>query len=553
MKNIIRITGFILLTVIIKSSIAQQLPLNNLYNQYRYLYNPAYAGENGYTEAFLSSRNQWTSIEGAPSTSVFGLHKPWGENVGLGVIFIKDKVQFLEKLTGSFTYSYKVFFNKEKNHKFTFGLSAGFLENKLDFSGVRADLTDPVLISGKYDGFQVDACIGFRYNIRDFELGFAFPQLLSNNINYSRNGFDDFDFNFTNHFVGLASYRFKIFSYDYDENNNRIKSATKYTLVEPSVFYRAAVNTPWQLDLNLTIRNYREQWLAVTYRPNNAAFVMSGGFMVFDKISLGYAYEFTNSKLSDYSNGTHEIIIAYRLLKKCQKEEMKKEGGVSQEMMQALSKNQAQLMAKIDSLKNEIRKINESCCAGKKELEDMLKRQTDLQNQIDSLRYKLGGIKTGQVVIKEVQPVVIDTAKAKTIVTPVVTTVGEDVEKLRKELEELKKYVQEIKDKNVVVMKPVPGEGEGKETKYEEKEIERGCYVIVHSLRDFEKAKRAVKITKEEKGLDANIIYNKDRGWYYIYTDKYDSLQPALERMREIRKSYYPDSWVHIYKMSMGK
>jgi peptidoglycan hydrolase CwlO-like protein len=319
------------------------------------------------------------------------------------------------------------------------------------------------------------------------------------------------------------------------------------------VFYRAAVNTPWQLDLNLTIRNYREQWLAVTYRPNNAAFVMSGGFMVFDKISLGYAYEFTNSKLSDYSNGTHEIIIAYRLLKKCQKEEMKKEGGVSQEMMQALSKNQAQLMAKIDSLKNEIRKINESCCAGKKELEDMLKRQTDLQNQIDSLRYKLGGIKTGQVVIKEVQPVVIDTAKAKTIVTPVVTTVGEDVEKLRKELEELKKYVQEIKDKNVVVMKPVPGEGEGKETKYEEKEIERGCYVIVHSLRDFEKAKRAVKITKEEKGLDANIIYNKDRGWYYIYTDKYDSLQPALERMREIRKSYYPDSWVHIYKMSMGK
>jgi len=538
MKNIIKIAGFVLLSVIIKSSIAQQIPLNNLYNQYRYLYNPAYAGDNDFMEAFLNSRRQWTGIDGAPSTSVFGLSKSWDDHVGLGVIFVKDEVQFLEKLSGNFTYAYKVFINKEKNHKLTFGLSAGFIENKINFSGVNADLSDPVLTGGKYDGFQVDASVGLKYNIRDFELSFAFPQLLANNINYSRNGFDDFDYNFTNHFAGLASYKFKISGYEYDENSNRTKSDTKYTIIEPSVFYRASVGTPWQLDLNLTFSNYKEQWLAVTYRPNNAAFVMSAGLLAFDKISLGYAYEFTNSKLSDYSNGSHEIIITYRFRHETKKEEAKKEE-MNRELMQTMTKNQAQLMDRIDSLKNEIQTINSSCCAGKKELEDMMKRQGELQSQIDSLKQILDGMRTGKVEIIESQ-------------TGTVTgSGGEDVDKLRKELEELKKYVQEIKDKNVVIMKPV--EKEGGQTTYEEKEIERGCYVIVHSFRDFEGAKRAVKITKEEKGLEANIIHNKDRGWYYIYTDKFDSLNPALERMREIRKSYYPDAWVHIYKMSMSK
>ncbi|MCX6257834.1 MAG: PorP/SprF family type IX secretion system membrane protein [Bacteroidia bacterium] len=544
MKNIIRIAGFVLLMVIIKTASAQQIPLNDLYNNYRYLYNPAYTGENDYMEAFLDARSQWTGLPGAPETSVFGLQKPYGDKVGLGVIFTKDKVQFLERLSGDVSYSYKLYFNKEKKHLITFGISAGFIENRINFTGVQADLTDPVLIANKYNGFALDANAGVKYNISDFELSFAFPQLLGNRIGYSRNGYGDFYYNFTNHFEGLASYKFKIAGYEYDQNNVKTLSTTRFTIIEPSVFYRSTFDAPWQLDLNLMAKNNKEQWLAITYRPNNAAFVVSAGLLVFDKISLGYAYEITNSKLSNTTNGTHEVMITYRFIKNKKKDETKvaeaKKEEANKEIMDLMNRNQAKLMSKEDSLKNEIKTITGTCCASRKELDDMLDRQKKLKNQVDSLQNVINGLKSGKTEYTPIQSEPTGNAGQ-----------NQDVDKLRKELEDMKQYVKEIKDKNVVTMKPVKTEN-GK-TEYEEKDIERGCYVIVHSMKTLKQAERAIQITKRDKGLDANIIHNKDRHWYYIYTDKFDSLEPALIRMKEIRKSYYPESWVHIYKMSMGK
>jgi len=36
-----------------------------------------------------------------------------------------------------------------------------------------------------------------------------------------------------------------------------------------------------------------------------------GGTTFMDNIRLGYAYDYTTSRLKDYSNGSHEIMLGY--------------------------------------------------------------------------------------------------------------------------------------------------------------------------------------------------------------------------------------------------
>ena len=71
MKKLIAVlTGAIIST----SAMAQQSPLSNFYNFNEYLVNPAEAGYKNLIEGTLSHRIQWQGIEGAPTTTFFGVH-----------------------------------------------------------------------------------------------------------------------------------------------------------------------------------------------------------------------------------------------------------------------------------------------------------------------------------------------------------------------------------------------------------------------------------------------------------------------------------------------
>jgi DNA repair exonuclease SbcCD ATPase subunit len=79
------------------------------------------------------------------------------------------------------------------------------------------------------------------------------------------------------------------------------------------------------------------------------------------------------------------------------------------------------------------------------------------------------------------------------------------------------------------------------------KPVDAGYYVVIGSFRIQENAKKAQEIYKD---VNPFIIHNTRRGWYYVYSDKFDNLDPALERMRALRAEpdRFDDAWVHIYR-----
>ena len=81
---------------------AQQDPM---YSQYMYnmmSVNPAYAGSKGGIHALLLHRQQWTDIEGAPTTQNFTIHSPFMDDKRMAVAFPIPSLPPVTRATRSF-------------------------------------------------------------------------------------------------------------------------------------------------------------------------------------------------------------------------------------------------------------------------------------------------------------------------------------------------------------------------------------------------------------------------------------------------------------------
>jgi hypothetical protein len=72
---------------------------------------------------------------------------------------------------------------------------------------------------------------------------------------------------------------------------------------------------PMQADI-MTRVIYKEQvWLGGSFRTKDAISVMAG-YTYRNNLSIGYAYDFTQSNLKNYSSGTHELVLGIRFIQK---------------------------------------------------------------------------------------------------------------------------------------------------------------------------------------------------------------------------------------------
>ena len=74
---------------------AQQLPQFTQYMFNTISVNPAYAGSRDGINMTALHRNQWSGLEGNPTTSTFSFHTPLRDDrIGLGISYISDELGF---------------------------------------------------------------------------------------------------------------------------------------------------------------------------------------------------------------------------------------------------------------------------------------------------------------------------------------------------------------------------------------------------------------------------------------------------------------------------
>ncbi len=275
-------------------SMAQQRPVQSLYMFDPLLVNPAYAGTQVQLSATTIYRNQWVNLPGAPKTLTATAHSGFLKSkMGLGFIVANDQIGIHNELSFYGVYSYKI--KVSRIGTLSFGLQGGFNNIRSDYTKLNLkNLNDPNL-SGALTKFNPNIGAGAFYHQKEFYFGFSVPQIINNSV---------FDLEGNGSLSRQLRY--------YYVQTGLSKNLSHNVKLIPSALVRLQEEAPVSFDVNATVVFQESVGLGVSYRLNDGI-VGLFELQINDNFHVGYAYDFTTSELNQFSNGSHEIMINYRV------------------------------------------------------------------------------------------------------------------------------------------------------------------------------------------------------------------------------------------------
>ena len=288
----------ILFLILAARLFAQQDPMYSQYVFNGLLINPAYAGTREVLNATALYRNQWVNIPGAPKTGVFSIDSPVkNEKVGLGLNLIVDKIGVTNHTGISGIYSYKLKFNESS---LSFGIQAGVgFYNSTNSEVVYANnpSTDPAFVTD-YHKVLPNFAFGMYYHSDRFFAGMSVMDILGKTIQKDLypNLSNDLTVSVVSHFFFNSGYLIDL------------SPTVKF---QPSCLLKFVAGAPMEGDINGVFSFFDLLYLGASYR-SFASIDFLTQVRVSQKLSLGYSYEYSTNQLSNFTSGSHEIVLRYQ-------------------------------------------------------------------------------------------------------------------------------------------------------------------------------------------------------------------------------------------------
>lgn len=298
------IRHFLLLLAVVSAgaAYAQQSSLYTMYMWNQLILNPAYAGSRDAVAASLVSRHQWVGLDGAPSTQVLSIHSPLpNDNLGVGLTIENDRIGPTNNtgIWGDFSYNIQA----GEKAKLSFGLRAGVAVYQADLRGLdNIDPNDQAFMTNVENQMLPNFGFGAYYHGDRGYIGVASPTILENEMN-------SFSIQNTNqrgvgerHYYFMAGY---VLNLSADSGG---------VMFKPSTVIRMVNGAPVSFDLSAMFLIQQKFWIGGAYRyMDSFAGILS--MNITDHLQIGYAYDFGTSRLNNYHNGSHEIMVSYDFFK----------------------------------------------------------------------------------------------------------------------------------------------------------------------------------------------------------------------------------------------
>jgi type IX secretion system PorP/SprF family membrane protein len=451
------------LLFIFSSIFAQQIPITSHSYVNNFVYNPAQIGNKEYARGFMHTRKQWVGIQGAPETYLFSVDGPVsGKKVGLGLMLFNDETDIIGRTGGYGAYKYS--FKLAKNHRIALGLGAGFLQNRIAFDKIRADEPgESTLLANREKRTAFDANLGLVYRFKNLCVGFASYQLFHNGLYYENSiDFRSLQYKLIRHYIGAISYKQPI---------------SRELRLDPRIVMRSVQGMPVQFDVS-TYLNWNDQaWLGLTYEHHYGVNVAIGG-LLYDKFIAGYSYSMSTGNIANYTDGSHEVVLGFRLFSGSGKGTS---GRVKNKDFKKLKNMEQEHYEKIEKL----------------------------EQQNDELKEK---IKSTEENVKEQEQ---EMKKLKRIFERDEAGIKKAIEKYKVNLDELDKidFTKEDKDLD-----------------------KKDFYVVLGAYYKLEDAKFFQRILEREAGLKTSVTQRGDGKYFFVYTESYNRLPEAVDDIkREVR------------------
>ncbi len=303
---------FVLLSLLfIKDAFAQQ---DAMYTQHMFqpmVYNPAYAGSRGAFSSTFIYRNQWTGIDGSPTTYSIAAHGPMGQrNSAIGIMVENDELGVQKRLRAYVSYAYHIPFNRGK---LSLGIQGGILnfnDNLQDILGTLDNEFDPTF-SENVSGTAPNFGVGAYYYSDYFFLGIGVPHILNNTIDSK--GTDLELFTQTRHYYATTGLILPL------GDNIKFRPTALVKYVEPVDAEDApegSIQAPIQVDVTAHILFNDALWLGAAVRTGSGDDILESVDLLLEyqfnrRFRIGYAYDIPMTQLAGISRGSHEIMVGY--------------------------------------------------------------------------------------------------------------------------------------------------------------------------------------------------------------------------------------------------
>ena len=272
-------------------SFAQQDPQFTQYMYNTMSVNPAYTGSRGHLTILGLHRSQWVGISGAPESQVLAFDSPIGNNVGLGIVLMNDRLGPSNETFFDANFSYTLRLD-DSNKRLSFGLKGGGRLFSVDFSKGSFDDPDIAFQNNINSRFLPTIGAGVYYHTEKSYLGLAIPNF------FAQEHYDAEE-------VNIATERLHYFLI-----GGTVFDVSSDVKLKPAFFVKWVPGAPVIADVSANALIKERLTLGLAYRWDDS---FSGllGLQISPNLSLGYAYDFTTTDLRNYNAGTHEIFLRY--------------------------------------------------------------------------------------------------------------------------------------------------------------------------------------------------------------------------------------------------
>lgn len=291
MKKIIIISALFFMAL---SSKAQQEPMLSQYMFNGMFINPGYTGSHKFWTSNLLHRSQWVNFEGSPKTFLLSVDGPISDQkMGLGAIISHETIGVTTQTDFYGNYAYHLPLG---DGKLSFGLKAGLSNYSVEFNDLKYwDDNDVVYNEGSKSYLAPKFGFGTFYYSENWYAGISIPTLIASEPGKKFSLDINKSSNLRRHYLTTAGYVFDI------NENWKLK---------PSFLVKYLPNAPVQADINFSAMYNNMIWAGISYRTGDAV-VGLVEYQASERFRIGYAYDMTITKIRNYSNGSHEIMIGY--------------------------------------------------------------------------------------------------------------------------------------------------------------------------------------------------------------------------------------------------
>lgn len=258
--------------------------------------NPAYAGSKEVLTFTALYRNQWSGIEGAPTTYNVNAHSAFFDNrCGAGISLVGDQHGFYKTYNLGLDYSYRVPMNNGAT--FSIGISGQVEYGQVDFTMIDpVDMDDQDIPMNLENRVNPNFGLGFYYSHPSYYLGLSAPNLMKSTV-YIDNPEESPNLRQLRSYYLMGGFM------------KRINHAVQF---KPAMLLSYNPGAPFELDINASFLFMDKIWVGTSYRLGDSVDAMFQ-YQFNPQLKAGVAVDLTTSELNNYSPGSFEVMMEYGL------------------------------------------------------------------------------------------------------------------------------------------------------------------------------------------------------------------------------------------------